>query len=41
MLLGSVQAVQKAARFAGGAIENNQFSPVLDGWHARCTTKRK
>ena len=29
MLLGSVQAVQKAARFAGGAIENNQFSSVL------------
>jgi hypothetical protein len=38
---GSVQAVQKAARLAGGAIEISRFSAVSDDWHARCTTGRK
>jgi hypothetical protein len=40
-LCGSVQAVQKTARAAGGLGEIKGVFQNCGGWHARCITRRK
>jgi hypothetical protein len=41
LLCGSVQAVQKTARPAGGTCKNNRFLRFRSGWHARCIKEEK